>query len=96
MRVELSDNLLAPISMQFAGNHTPKAAPPSVGRRQKNVVAELSMYRDAPDGDISLEELEKFALDRLHSEWVGLDTGQPTLVQPSSHTSLTANALIHS
>ena len=26
----------------------------------------LSMYTDAPDGDISLEEFERFAVDRLH------------------------------
>lgn len=29
----------------------------------------VSMYDDAPDGDISLEEFERFAVDRLHGAW---------------------------
>ncbi len=29
---------------------------------------ELSFYKDSPDGNISLEEFERFALDRLRSE----------------------------
>jgi len=27
------------------------------------------MYREAPEGDISVEEFERFALDRLRSEF---------------------------
>jgi hypothetical protein len=37
------------------------------GAAAGGATCELSMYREAPDGDISLEDFERFALDRLRS-----------------------------
>lgn len=34
---------------------------------RSGATCDLSMYRDAPEGDISVEEFERFALDRLRS-----------------------------
>jgi hypothetical protein len=37
------------------------------GALRSGATCDLSMYRDAPEGDISVEEFERFALDRLRS-----------------------------
>ncbi len=32
----------------------------------------LSMYQALPDGEIAIEEFERFAMDRLRGEWTQL------------------------
>ena len=39
--------------------------PPSTGKPRRPV-GELSMYAAAPDGEVAIEEFERFALDRLY------------------------------
>lgn len=31
----------------------------------------LSMYTDLPDGEVAIEEFERFAMDRLRGGWAG-------------------------
>jgi hypothetical protein len=40
--------------------------------QQNGRVMMVSMYDEAPDGDISLEEFERFAVDRLHGRCSGI------------------------
>ena len=39
-------------------------------KAQRSKVA-LSMYSDLPDGEIAIEEFERFAMDRLRGKWAG-------------------------
>ena len=40
---------------------------PAIGLSRRNATT-LSMYSDMPSGEISLEEFERYALDRLKGE----------------------------
>ena len=45
----------------------PSAAAATAARASRSKVA-LSMYADLPDGEIAIEEFERFAMDRLRGE----------------------------
>lgn len=49
--------------MQFVGQRPQQASTPA-----KAQAPLLSMYRQPPDGDITLEEFERYALDRLRGK----------------------------
>lgn len=47
--------------------HPTAAAAATAARASRSRVA-LSMYADLPDGEIAIEEFERFAMDRLRGE----------------------------
>lgn len=55
------------MAFKFQGVNTPRTRE-AVTPASKHGAVELSLYREQPCGEISLEEFEKFALDRLRSE----------------------------
>ena len=58
---------------------------PASAVKQRRPVGELSMYAKAPEGEVAIEEFERFALDRLRGEhadlrlsrWLTLNTYVP-------------------
>lgn len=44
------------------------AADPASTAKLRRPVGELSMYAAAPEGEVAIEEFERFALDRLRCE----------------------------
>lgn len=60
----------------------------------KGTAVELTMYKEAPSGEVSVEEFEKYALDRLRGAYmVAQNRVQSTSAASSQHASGQASPL---
>lgn len=61
--------------MQFLRTPKPEPPSPAAGLAFSGGFYELSMYKEAPAGEVALEDFEKIALDRLRGEGGGRRAG---------------------